>query len=160
MSWYEDEYLKSDYWRQRKEDALDRAGRKCTVCSDRSRLQVHHNTYERCPYHEFVTDLTVLCDDCHSLFHGKLPKPRTQALSSMRKAPRHKISASEIPIPSRVAANGFLDRSSPIRTILAAPATMAAADAATQLSEAEYNLQFELFREQFEFEFEPAETWA
>lgn len=72
-------YLRSPEWRERAMDALDRAGHRCQVCNaDRwfSPLEVHHRTYERVG-REAPGDLTVLCRDCHDLFHahGKLARP-------------------------------------------------------------------------------------
>lgn len=68
------EYLKTEYWKGRRLKALHRAGHKCQVCAAVDRLEVHHNSYERLG-HERAEDLTVLCRDCHGLFHadGRLP---------------------------------------------------------------------------------------
>jgi 5-methylcytosine-specific restriction endonuclease McrA len=72
------DYLHSPGWRARVEAAIDRAGGRCQVCNaDRwlARLDVHHRTYERLGREE-PGDLTVLCRDCHRLFHerGKLAR--------------------------------------------------------------------------------------
>ena len=67
------EYLKTNHWRALRIEKLKRAKFRCELCSDNFRLQVHHKTYERrgC---EWLSDLTVLCEDCHAKFHDKLPE--------------------------------------------------------------------------------------
>lgn len=57
-------------WKARREEALDRRGRRCELCRATSRLQVHHNTYERVGA-ELPDDLVVLCNACHARHHGK-----------------------------------------------------------------------------------------
>lgn len=65
------QYLKSEHWQQIRKVALERADHKCQVCGHRDKkLNVHHNTYEN-KGHEDLTDLCVLCDDCHKAFHKK-----------------------------------------------------------------------------------------
>lgn len=61
-------YLKSRGWQKKKNRALKRDGHRCRVCNSKSKLQVHHRTYERL-YEEHLDDLTVLCEKCHTLFH-------------------------------------------------------------------------------------------
>lgn len=68
LRWYRDVYLLSDHWRETREAALERAGRKCQLCGYEGRLQVHHRSYERLGA-ELPTDLTVLCQDCHDTHH-------------------------------------------------------------------------------------------
>lgn len=63
-----DDYLRTEQWQRRRRAALRRAGNKCQVCGNVSRLQVHHNTYERLG-HEAATDLVVLCAGCHRMYH-------------------------------------------------------------------------------------------
>lgn len=67
------EYIKSDGWKIRRQRALALAENHCQVCAAETRLDVHHNTYERLG-HERDADLIVLCRPCHALFHddGKL----------------------------------------------------------------------------------------
>ncbi len=68
---YYQEYLQSDFWKQKSDKAKERAGYKCQVCNSPDNLQTHHRTYTRLGF-EKDEDLTVLCDGCHSLFHAKL----------------------------------------------------------------------------------------
>lgn len=69
-----DDYLRTTEWRTTRNAALRRAGWKCTLCSARTQLQVHHNDYSRLG-EELDTDLTVICASCHALFH-KGGRPR------------------------------------------------------------------------------------
>lgn len=76
-------YLQSDHWQTTRKAALARALHRCQVCNRDKNLDVHHRTYERVG-REDAADLTVLCRDCHSLFHGERNichsrKPRKQA---------------------------------------------------------------------------------
>jgi 5-methylcytosine-specific restriction endonuclease McrA len=65
---YED-YILSRRWRETALRALRRAGFRCQVCNDgECQLDVHHRTYQRLG-REREMDLTVLCRDCHELFH-------------------------------------------------------------------------------------------
>jgi replicative DNA helicase len=63
-----DEYLKSDRWKVIRQQALERAGFRCQVCNSPDGPEAHHRTYERLGA-ELPEDLTVLCNDCHALFH-------------------------------------------------------------------------------------------
>jgi 5-methylcytosine-specific restriction endonuclease McrA len=62
-------YLRTAQWEERRQRALKRAGQKCSLCSRKTRLEVHHRTYERIG-EERPTDLIVLCSGCHSAHHG------------------------------------------------------------------------------------------
>jgi hypothetical protein len=66
---YQD-YLQTPEWQERRKAALRQAGSRCQVCNRSRTLHVHHRTYERRGT-EMPADLTVLCDECHALFHGK-----------------------------------------------------------------------------------------
>lgn len=57
-------YINSAAWRTRRQRAIERAGRRCQVCGERKRLQVHHVSYDHlgCERDE---DLTALCWWCH-----------------------------------------------------------------------------------------------
>jgi 5-methylcytosine-specific restriction endonuclease McrA len=61
------DYLKSQHWLQRRMSAMVRPGA-CQVCGSPKDLDVHHNTYANLG-REKEEDLTVLCRDCHRLFH-------------------------------------------------------------------------------------------
>jgi hypothetical protein len=68
-------YLSSPEWRALRKEALANAGHRCQVCNSPKALQVHHRTYKNI-FHEEPEDLTVLCRDCHALFHqgGRITK--------------------------------------------------------------------------------------
>ncbi len=62
-----DEYLSSVRWKMTRIVAIKRAHGKCQVCDSTENLNVHHRKYDI--GNEKVEDLTVLCRECHSLFH-------------------------------------------------------------------------------------------
>jgi len=69
-----EEYLKSGEWEYLKELKIKDANYTCQGCLERGRvLEVHHLTYERIGM-ELLTDLVVLCQECHRTIHGKEPK--------------------------------------------------------------------------------------
>lgn len=75
------EYLQTPEWRRRRYYHLKTTGHHCQVCNASAkqiRLNVHHRKYSTLGNESF-TDLIVLCEDCHALFHreGKLAKENT-----------------------------------------------------------------------------------
>jgi hypothetical protein len=70
------EYLQSSHWRTMRRKALENAEHSCQLCNSDSALNVHHRTYERLG-RERLTDLIVLCRDCHAKFHDKLETVNT-----------------------------------------------------------------------------------
>jgi 5-methylcytosine-specific restriction endonuclease McrA len=64
------EYLKSEHWKRTRELALGYYGRACCLCSKTTGIQVHHRNYHN-KGHETVSDLIVLCSNCHAKFHDK-----------------------------------------------------------------------------------------
>lgn len=73
-------YLESPEWEKRRRLALSRAGFRCQVCNSKGVLVAHHRTYERVG-NEAPGDLTILCWDCHDLFHN------AQRLGRLRRVP-------------------------------------------------------------------------
>lgn len=63
-----DDYIQSKDWRERADAAKERAGHRCQVCYSPDQLDAHHRTYERLG-NELPSDITVLCRNCHTLFH-------------------------------------------------------------------------------------------
>lgn len=65
-----DAYYRSEAWKKKAGEAKERVG-KCQLCASTTRLEVHHNTYDRVgkegPY-----DLVVLCHECHRKYHGHM----------------------------------------------------------------------------------------
>lgn len=66
-------YLQSEDWAKKREWALIFWGHKCALCFSKEHLDVHHRTYERLG-NELITDLIVLCHDCHFTFHKSLER--------------------------------------------------------------------------------------
>lgn len=62
------EYIRSREWMGRRRLAITRARCRCQLCNSPDNLEVHHRTYERLG-REDPEDLTVLCSECHGLFH-------------------------------------------------------------------------------------------
>lgn len=87
-------YLRSSRWQATRKAALDRAENACQTCNATASLQVHHRTYERVG-EERAADLIVLCDGCHSLFHGKRGTRRPQrsyaSVSAVERAVRSAV---------------------------------------------------------------------
>lgn len=59
-----DQYMLSDHWKRKRQQALKHYGYFCNRCKSKDRLQVHHKTYERLDC-ERISDLEILCRDCH-----------------------------------------------------------------------------------------------
>jgi len=63
-------YLTSPSWRTKRK-IMNYLYPFCQICRrSNGERHVHHNTYENTPY-EKLSDLVVLCSDCHAKFHGK-----------------------------------------------------------------------------------------
>ncbi len=62
------EYLKTDHWKRMRDCRIHDFGGLCAVCCSGQGLEVHHRTYQNLGK-EKEQDLTVLCRDCHELFH-------------------------------------------------------------------------------------------
>lgn len=67
------DYLKTPEWQAIRNEAIRRAKGCCQICNSGSSLHVHHRTYEN-RGDEDLSDLTVLCADCHRIYHdaGKI----------------------------------------------------------------------------------------
>ena len=61
-------YLKTRHWKTTREKKLKLENYTCEYCKKRENLEVHHLTYIRL-YRELMTDLAVLCDNCHHQIH-------------------------------------------------------------------------------------------
>ena len=67
-NWYQEVYLRSPWWKQRRLAALRLGGWQCAECGGRNGLDVHHLIYDRL-YGEEDADLQVLCRTCHDTAH-------------------------------------------------------------------------------------------
>lgn len=65
-------YLQSKTWKSRRKIKLKSVGYRCEECKvveqKGVKLQIHHKTYERVTQ-ERLSDLQVLCEDCHKAKH-------------------------------------------------------------------------------------------
>lgn len=106
------QYIQSEEWRQRANEAKRRAGYRCRVCyrhESEVMLNAHHRTYERLG-NEDPDDITVLCRGCHELYHKheRLPPvPRSQPTTyqTITTTQSYKVNQSapskELPLPAR-----------------------------------------------------------
>lgn len=72
-----DAYLHSQAWRNRRLAAIEAAGGRCQLCNSPDNLEAHHRTYVRFG-RELPGDLTVLCGECHQLYHGRVAAERAE----------------------------------------------------------------------------------
>ena len=64
---YKEKYLKSKAWAETRQEFFKQVGRLC-ICGKQA-TQVHHKTYKNIGKENLLTDLSVLCSDCHQRFH-------------------------------------------------------------------------------------------
>ncbi len=62
-------YLQSAHWRTTRQRKLEAVGRRCQLCGDTHRIEIHHNRYDHLGA-EPMDDLIALCHDCHQHFHA------------------------------------------------------------------------------------------
>ena len=62
-------YIQTKKWKQIRKEVLERDGRKCVICGSKSRLEIHHKTYENWK-NENLDELVTLCKTCHTTVHG------------------------------------------------------------------------------------------
>lgn len=67
------EYLKTDHWKNIRQQAFTHYGAACCLCNSKRQLNVHHRSYDNLG-EEPMSDLIVLCRNCHAKFHDKLPR--------------------------------------------------------------------------------------
>lgn len=74
--WYErrHEHMQTEAWKTLRRIALQAADNRCQLCNSGHRLRVHHRTYKNLG-RETLRDVTVLCDECHTVFHTHRPLP-------------------------------------------------------------------------------------
>jgi len=72
------QYLQSETWGKKRQQALEKANHCCELCGGTENLNVHHLWYPDVLGMEPISALQVLCRQCHGARHGKCrPKPRT-----------------------------------------------------------------------------------
>lgn len=69
------DYLQSEHWKFLRKEKLRKAVWRCELCGEKgwSNLNVHHKHYETVG-EEKLTDLIVLCKNCHSKHHDKIER--------------------------------------------------------------------------------------
>lgn len=69
------QYLKSDEWARKREKLFLLVGRQCEFCKKSGIVEVHHLVYDRIE-NERLTDLVVVCKECHPILdtHRKAHK--------------------------------------------------------------------------------------
>ena len=85
-----EEYIQSDKWRERSDQAKERAFQACLLCNvgrKYKELHAHHLTYERLG-DEPLEDLFVVCRDCHEMLHDSNVKPGIALLTDLPNALR------------------------------------------------------------------------
>ncbi len=65
-------YIDSPQWQTKRQAAFEHYGRVCMVCKSKHHLEVHHTTYDRLG-DELMSDLLILCADCHRSIHTQFP---------------------------------------------------------------------------------------
>lgn len=68
------DYLKSDIWRWKRKQVWRRAGGMCERCAEHNCRtpgeHTHHDRYPSILGEEPISDLRLLCADCHRFIHG------------------------------------------------------------------------------------------
>jgi hypothetical protein len=90
QQWYREVYLRSDHWQNLRKLAFQTYGRICSKCRAIGRLDVHHLRYRNI-FDVLVTDLQILCRQCHEREH--LPPPAAMVFRGMPKDVETQIQA-------------------------------------------------------------------
>lgn len=69
-------YLNSNKWLKKRDRILKLHNRRCQSCSSDKNLIIHHGTYDRI-FHEYDSDLFVLCNRCHTEYHESIGNQKT-----------------------------------------------------------------------------------
>lgn len=65
------EYIKSEEWKHKRKQVLERDKFKCRLCGAKGTeytLHIHHNSYDNLG-NEPLEDLITLCKECHGIYH-------------------------------------------------------------------------------------------
>ena len=62
------EYLNTDHWKEKRQEALEEYGYSCVLCGSGPNLEVHHRNYFNLWRENITKDLIVLCDKCHEKY--------------------------------------------------------------------------------------------
>lgn len=75
-------YMITEQWKQLKLERLRIAQNKCESCGSTHNLHLHHITYERLTQ-ELISDLVILCEECHQRQHNYYGYNRTTDYSNL-----------------------------------------------------------------------------
>jgi len=90
-------YLKSKVWRDIRKKLFKLRGKRCEICGKKTKLHVHHLTYERVGGDELPEDLKILCEFHHNVEHGmSLKKQKRYIAREKRRKRRNKKRKKEI----------------------------------------------------------------
>lgn len=94
-------YINSAKWKTKRKQVLIRDNYTCQSCGVKAKygLHVHHLTYARFK-DEPLTDLTTLCEFCHSKKHGnkkERPKRAKKQVVKMRQKTKRKVKSVKPP---------------------------------------------------------------
>jgi len=67
--WYHKVYLRSNYWKRRREEKLKQDDYTCVLCGNKDKLVIHHLNYYNL-WSELDSDLQTLCKACHFKQHN------------------------------------------------------------------------------------------
>lgn len=70
-------FLKTDFWLDLSSAKKESVGNCCAMCGRTENLQCHHRFYRQSWFDTRITDLIVLCAQCHKQIHNALGKPPT-----------------------------------------------------------------------------------
>jgi 5-methylcytosine-specific restriction endonuclease McrA len=80
---YQD-FLRTPYWKAIAAHSKFKAGYRCQVCNSPYDLATHHRNYAIHGFeHAHMYELVVLCNACHSKFHGQTPKSKFKAKAAL-----------------------------------------------------------------------------
>ncbi len=65
-------YISSNYWKEIKEQILERDDHRCRLCNSKIGLHVHHRKYDFLE-NEKLEELITLCKRCHYITHKRNP---------------------------------------------------------------------------------------
>ncbi len=66
--WYAKTYLRSEHWKQLRNQKFSEVGKRCEVCGKTTTIEVHHLSYREI-YDVLTSDLQVLCKKHHGEQH-------------------------------------------------------------------------------------------
>lgn len=70
------QYLQSPEWSTKRKEALKLANYECQMCHSNEPLHVHHISYKNL-FREPQSDLTALCQACHTVVHSHYGYPNS-----------------------------------------------------------------------------------